>query len=82
MDFIDFQKLPFETKCDIITMKSTFLTVRKHEEFNIFLYYAGKFFIEVFYSSKQAKVIMLNGFELMDNKKLEGYLDKISLPQL
>lgn len=82
MNFADFKKLPYETKCELIGTQYSFITARRYEDFNIFLYYAGKFFVEVFYSPMQARVVMLNGFELMDNTKLEFYVEKITLPKL
>jgi hypothetical protein len=46
----------------------------------VFLYHADNFFVEVYYSTKYQKVLMINAFE--EQRGLEPYLDKISLADL
>ena len=46
----------------------------------VFLYFTEGFFIEVFYSPKYQKVLMINAFEKPIG--LDPYLDKISLADL
>lgn len=76
----DFRVMPFEKKCDVITFYSNYLTHRTVGECKVFLYHAQDFFIEVFYSSKNSKVLMINAFEKVDG--LESYLDSIGLAEL
>lgn len=73
----DFRMMPFEQKCDIITFSGNYLVYRMLGDCKVFLYHADTFFIEVFYSSKHQKVLMINAFEHAVG--LEPYLDKISL---
>lgn len=77
---IDFTTMSFEKKCDVITDGSVYLTHRSAGETKVFLYHANGFYIEVFYSSKSAKVLMMNAFENTDG--LEPYLNSISLSGL
>jgi hypothetical protein len=46
----------------------------------VFLYHANGFFIEVFYSQKYQKVLMINAFDQPIG--LEPYLDKVELTDL
>lgn len=76
----DFRIMPFEKKCDHITFRGSFLTQRTLGDCKVFLYYANHFFVEVFYSPKHQKVLMINAFDKATG--LEPYLDKISLAAL
>ena len=76
----DFRVMPFEKKCDLITFKGSYLTQRMLGDCKVFLYFASEFFIEVFYSPKYQKVLMINAFD--KSIGLEPYLDKISLADL
>jgi hypothetical protein len=76
----DFSAMPFEKKCDIIAFGSNYLEHRVTGETKVFLYQAEQFFIEVYFSSKQAKVLMINAFA--DINSLDAYLDNISLADL
>jgi hypothetical protein len=76
----DFRVMPFEKKCDVITFRGNYLTQRVLGDCKVFLYHAGHFFIEVFYSPKHQKVLMINAFD--KSIGLEPYLDKISLDDL
>ena len=73
----DFRIMPFEKKCDHITFRGSFLTQRTLGECKVFLYHANQFFVEVFYSPKHQKVLMINAFDKASG--LEPYLDNISL---
>src|SRR5690606_4878450 len=73
----DFRIMPFEKKCDHITFKGNFLTQRTLGDCKVFLYHTSQFFVEVFYSPKHQKVLMINAFDKTTG--LEPYLDKISL---
>lgn len=76
----DFRIMPFEKKCDLITFKGNYLTQRIVADCKVFLYYAGAFYIEVFYSPKHQKVLMINAFERPIG--LDPYLETISLADL
>ncbi len=76
----DFRVMPFEKKCDIITFYGHYLLQRTLADCKVFLYYADDFFIEVFYSPKHQKVLMINAFDRSIG--LEPYLEKISLEEL
>jgi hypothetical protein len=76
----DFRVMPFEKKCDIITFKGNYLVQRTLADCKVFLYFAEGFFIEVFYSPRHQKVLMINAFDKAIG--LEPYLDKISLTDL
>jgi hypothetical protein len=76
----DFRVMPFEKKCDLITFSGSYLTQRMLGDCKVFLYHSGHFFIEVFYSPKYQKVLMINAFEKAIG--LEPYLDRISIGDL
>ena len=76
----DFRIMPFEKKCDVITFQGNYLVQRTLGDCKVFLYYAAGFFIEVFYSPKHKKVLMINAFE--NPIGLEPYLEMVSLAGL
>jgi hypothetical protein len=76
----DFRIMPFEKKCDVITFNGSYLTTRVLGDCKVFLYYASEFFIEVFYSPKHQRVLMINAFDKAIG--LDPYLEKISLADL
>jgi hypothetical protein len=76
----DFRVMPFEKKCDLITFRGSYLTQRMLGDCKVFLYYASEFYIEVFYSPKHQKVLMINAFDKAIG--LDPYLEAISLDDL
>jgi hypothetical protein len=76
----EFRVMTFEKKCDVITFYGNYLLQRTLADCKVFLYYAEGFFVEVFYSPKHQKVLMINAFEKPVG--LEPYLEKISLESL
>lgn len=72
--------MPFEKKCDVITFYGHYLTQRALADCKVFLYAAGEFFVEVFYSPRHQRVLMINAFDKPIG--LEPYLEKISLADL
>ena len=76
----DFQYASFERKCDIVTSYSNYLMMRRLADAKIYLYQASGFFIEVYYSPKYKKVLMINAFDELEG--LEPYLSDISLADL
>ncbi len=76
----DFQGASFEKKCDWVTANSTFLAARKMGESKVYLYHAGDYFIEVYYSPAYKKILLINAFN--SNSGLEPYAEEISLADL
>jgi len=72
--------MPFEKKCDVITFQGSYLLQRTLGDCKVFLYSFEGFYIEVFYSSKYQKVLMINAFDKTIG--LAPYLDIISLEDL
>lgn len=75
-----FRVMPFEKKCDVITFQGNYLMQRTLADCKVFLYFAEGFFIEVFYSPKHQKVLMINAFEKTIG--LQPYLDNITIDEL
>jgi hypothetical protein len=75
-----FRVMPFEQKCDMVTYDGQYLVHRFLGDCKVFLYHAGGFFIEVFYSPKYQKVLMINAFDQPIG--LEAYLETVSLTDL
>lgn len=76
----EFRVMPFEQKCDVVTYYGQYLLHRFLADCKVFLYHADNFYIEVFYSPKHQKVLMINAFDQVIG--LEPYLDKISIEDL
>ena len=76
----EFRLMNFEKKCDVITIYGNYLLQRSLADCKVFLYYAEGFYIEVFYSPKHQKVLMINAFERSIG--LAPYLENISLEDL
>jgi hypothetical protein len=76
----EFRVMTFEKKCDVITFYGNYLLQRTLADCKVFLYSTEGFFIEVFYSPKHQKVLMINAFEKPIG--FEPYLEKISLEDL
>ena len=72
--------MPFEKKCDVVTYYGQYLAHRFLGDCKVFLYSADEFFIEVFYSPKYQKVLMINAFDQLAG--IEPYLEMISLADL
>ncbi len=77
---IDFQKASFEEKCDWVTASSNYMCARKLGDAKVYLYHAGDFFIEVYYSPTYKKILMINAFS--NTAGLDPYLESISLSDL
>ena len=76
----DFRVMPFEKKCDVITFQGSYLLQRSLGDCKVFLYSFEGFYIEVFYSPKFQKVLMINAFDKPVG--LTPYLDMISIEDL
>jgi hypothetical protein len=80
MSIHEFRVMPFEHKCDVVTYYGQYLAHRFLGECKVFLYASDTFFIEVYYSPKYQKVLMINAFDQLAG--LESYLELISLADL
>jgi len=76
----DFRVMPFEKKCDVVTYTGQYLALRFLGDCKVFLYSAEEFFIEVFYSPKYQKVLMINAFDQPTG--IDPYLELVSLADL
>jgi hypothetical protein len=76
----EFRVMPFEEKCDLVTYSGQYLMHRFLGDCKVFLYHSSGFFIEVFYSPKYQKVLMINAFG--QSIGLEPYLATVSLTDL
>lgn len=76
----EFQVLSLEKKCEVVTYFGNYLAYRLLKECKVFLYSTDNFFIEVYYSTKYQKVLMIHSFEQLEG--LEPYLEMISLSDL
>ncbi len=80
MTIQDFQYASFEKKCDVVTTYSDYLLTRDSKGRKVYLYHVNEFFIEVYYSPTEKKVLAIKAFS--DTRHLAPYLDKISLEGL
>jgi hypothetical protein len=76
----DFQYASFEKKCDVVTCSSDYLITREWRDCKVYLYNVDLFFIEVYYSPANKRVLMINAFN--DVVGLEPYAEMVSLADL
>lgn len=76
----DFKTASFERKCDFVITTTNYIMSRKLGEASVYLYQVEAFFIEVYYSSRYKKVLMINAFD--DSSGLDPYAEMISLADL
>lgn len=76
----DFQVSTFEQKCDVVTTRSNYISMRMLVDSKVYLYHTGKFFIEVYYSPTYKQVLMIHAFNDLVN--LEPYIETVSLAAL
>ena len=76
----DFQYASFEKKCDVVTCYSDYLITREWRDSKVYLYYVDMFFIEVYYSPANKRVLMINAFN--DTTSLDPYAEMVSLADL
>jgi len=76
----DFRVSSFEKKCDVVTTRSTYITMRILGDSKVYLYHTGYFFIEVYYSPTYKQVLMIHAFN--DLMSMEPYIEKVSLTDL
>lgn len=76
----DFKQSSFDKKCHVVTVGSEYMTLRMVGACKVYLYQAEYFFIEVYYSPKYKKVLMIHAFN--DIEGLMPYADNVSLKDL
>lgn len=76
----DFRVSSFEQKCDVVTTRSSYISMRILGDSKVYLYHTCKFFIEVYYSPTYKQVLMIHAFN--DLMSLEPYIEKVSLADL
>ncbi len=76
----DFQVLPFDKKCDFITVFADYIVYRTEQESKYYLYYMKDYFVEVCYSPIKGKVLGIHAFKNID--LVEVYIDKIDISDL
>jgi hypothetical protein len=76
----DFKTASFKKKCELVTSQTSYVTSWSDDEKTVYLYHTGKFFIEVFYSPLQKRVLFINAFN--DIKNVELYAESVSLEDL
>lgn len=76
----DFRHASFDQKCQVVTANSDYFTMRRVGDCKVYLYYAGEFFIEVYYSPTHKKVLMIHAFNGADD--LLPYVEDVSLADL
>ncbi|GAA0891996.1 hypothetical protein GCM10009122_16750 [Fulvivirga kasyanovii] len=76
----DFQILPFDKKCDYITIFADYMIYRVEDEKKFYLYHVDSYFIEVCYAPYENKVLGIKAFT--ETADLEAYLDFISISEL
>ncbi|UII22419.1 hypothetical protein [Fulvivirga ligni] len=76
----DFKILPFDKKCDFITVFADYLIYRTEDDNKFYLYYLGGYFVEVCYAPYENKVLGINAFDTTDD--LAPYLNDIQIGEL
>lgn len=76
----DFKLASFEKKCEFVTAQTSYIASRCEYDKKIYLYYTGKYFIEVFYSPLFKKVLLIQAFN--DSHNLLPYVEMVALHDL
>ena len=76
----DFNTLPFDKKCDFITVFADYLAHRTDDGHKYYLYHMNGYFIEVIYIPSHKKVAQIRAFTSL--KSLTPYLSKIKIDEL
>lgn len=76
----DFMTSGFDKKCDLVINSTNYIMNRQLGGATVYLYETQNFFIEVYYSSRYKKVLMINAFD--DVESLIAYADLVSLSDL
>jgi hypothetical protein len=76
----DFMTSSFDKKCDLVINSTNYIMNRQLGGASVYLYQTQNFFVEVYYSSRYKKVLMINAFD--DVESLGPYADLVSLSDL
>ena len=76
----DFKILPFNKKCDFITVFADYLVYRTEEDKKFYLYYLSGYFVEVCYAPYENQVLGINAFE--SSSALDPYLNAINIGEV
>ncbi|MEQ9165065.1 MAG: hypothetical protein RLO12_02315 [Fulvivirga sp.] len=76
----DFQILPFDKKCDFITVFADYIVYRTEQDSKYYLYYMKDYFVEVCYCPSKGKVLGIHAFKNID--LADAYLDQIDISDL
>ncbi|MTI39225.1 hypothetical protein [Fulvivirga lutimaris] len=76
----DFQILPFDKKCDFITVFADYIVYRTEQDSKYYLYYMKDYFVEVCYSPSKGKVLGIHAFKNID--LADTYIDQIDISDL
>jgi hypothetical protein len=77
MDLFDFNTLPIQYQAQFTWDHGQFLATRKTSRHIINLYHTKKFFVEVYFSTKNEGVDMICSFTNLE--QLQPYLDRIDI---
>lgn len=80
MTLQDFHYLSFDKKCDLITFCANYIMHKELGKSKVFLYAMDKFFIEVYFTPEEDRLLHIYAFS--DTKNLTDYIEKISLEEL
>lgn len=76
----DFNTLPFDKKCDFITVFADYLANRADDGHKYYLYHLNGYYIEVIYIPNHKKVAQIKAFT--SARLLEPYLSVIKIDTL
>ncbi|QSE98287.1 hypothetical protein [Fulvivirga lutea] len=76
----DFQVLPFDKKCDFITVFADYILYREEAGTKHYLYLMKDYFVEVNYSPAEGKVLGIHAFKNI--RLADAYLDHIDISDL
>jgi hypothetical protein len=76
----DFKLASFEKKCEHVTTQTNYIASRSDLDMKVYLYHAGKYFIEVYYSPSSKRVLVIQAFN--EPASLLPYVEMVSLDDL
>ncbi len=76
----DFNTLPFDKKCDFITVFADYLAHRTDDGHKFYLYHLNGYYIEVIYIPSHKRVAQIRAFT--SSKWLQPYLSQIDIDTL
>ena len=76
----DFQALPFDKKCDFITVFADYLVYDEKDNCKNYLYHMDRFFVEVSYSPLENRVVGIIAFD--NPNRLDCYLESVDISDM